>query len=376
MTLPRRRFLLGVAALPASSVLAGRPLPGIVATVHNGYELHTALQTAGAGSSIVLAPGNFGDIGQFILASSNVSIRVQVPQRTVLRSPVVVQGNLVDLEGLAFQEGIVLVGDGLTITGSVFAGSPLEIRGVGTEVAGCEFHSYKSRAISINGTAQNPYIHHNYIHDCMSGANSAVRVGQSTRDSNRRISARIDSNRFERCRPGSSETISVKSSGNVISGNTFTDCNNVVNRHGEDNLYQGNTLERCYGLLIHDGNNRVVGNRLVTPTRFRGISIMGGNCPWNATIQGSHPQAYNTFLAGNSGAMIIGAQYSGDNLPAVNTIVDSHQGSIALKAHVGTVLPPGTVPGGQNIRQQKKNRKKGAEPPAPTEPAPPEPAPV
>ena len=63
MTVGRRRFLFGIAALPASSLLAGRPLPGLQATVYNGYELHTVLQTAGKGSSILLAPGNFGDFG-------------------------------------------------------------------------------------------------------------------------------------------------------------------------------------------------------------------------------------------------------------------------------------------------------------------------
>ncbi len=87
MSSARRRFLFGIAALPAGSLLAGRPLPGLVATVHNGYELHTALQTAGEGSSILLAPGHFGDIGQFILTSSNISVRVQTARRRCCTRP-------------------------------------------------------------------------------------------------------------------------------------------------------------------------------------------------------------------------------------------------------------------------------------------------
>ena len=63
MPLPRRNFLFGIAALPATSLLAGRQLPGLTTTVYNGYELHTALQAAGPGSSLLLAPGTYGDTG-------------------------------------------------------------------------------------------------------------------------------------------------------------------------------------------------------------------------------------------------------------------------------------------------------------------------
>jgi hypothetical protein len=370
MNVARRSFLFGIAALPASNLLAGRPLPGLTATVYNGYELHTALQTAGEGSSILLAPGNFGDIGQFVLASSNISVRVQSPKRTVLRSPLVVQGNRVDLDGLAFEEGVVLAGDGLTIVGSVLTGKGIDVSGVGTEIAGCELSAFTGRGICIKGSAQNPYIHHNFIHDSRgSGRGSAaIQVGLSMRDSNRRISARVDSNRIERCRGSSSETISIKSSGNVISGNTLTDCNNLCNRHGEGNIIQGNTLERCYGLIIHDAHTRVVGNRLVNAARERGISIMGGNAPWNAAVQGDHPQAYDTFVSGNSGPLIVEARYSGDNLPAANTTVESHDGSITLRSEVNTVLPPGMTPKPRGLKPDKKNKKDKNKPIDPVEP--------
>jgi Chondroitinase B len=370
MTVGRRRFLFGIAALPASSLLAGRPLPGLQATVYNGYELHTVLQTAGEGSSILLAPGNFGDIGQFVLASSNISVRVQNPKRTVLRSPLIVQGNQVDLDGLAFEEGVVLAGDGLTIVGSVFTGKGMDVSGVGAEVAGCELSAFTGRGICIKGSAQNPYIHHNYIHDSKGSGlgTAAIQVGLSMRDSNRRISARIDTNRIERCRGSSPETISIKSSGNVISGNTLTDCNNLCNRHSEDNIIQGNTLERCYGLIIHDARNRVVGNRLVSAARERGISIMNGDAPWNAAAQGNHPQAYDTFVSGNSGPLIVGAHYSGDNIPAANTTVESHDGSITLRSEVNTILPPGVAATPRDLKPDKKNKKNKNKPVDPVVP--------
>ena len=87
--------------------------------MYNGYELHTALQAAGPGSRLLLAPGNYGDIGQFVLASSNISVRVQAPSRTILRAPLVVTGDQVDLDGLALMEDVHLAGLGLVIGNSL-----------------------------------------------------------------------------------------------------------------------------------------------------------------------------------------------------------------------------------------------------------------
>src|SRR5918998_99910 len=108
MAFHRRNVLFGILSLPASTPLSGRPIPGLTATVYNGYELHTANLAAGPGSSIMLAPGNYGDIGSFILTSSNVLVRGESLHQAVFRSPLVVNGNFVDLQELAFEEGIHL----------------------------------------------------------------------------------------------------------------------------------------------------------------------------------------------------------------------------------------------------------------------------
>jgi hypothetical protein len=79
MILHRRNVLFGIASLPASTLLAGHQLVGLTATVYNGYELQTALQAAGAGSSILLAPGNYGDLGGLL--------RVTQPEVTIRAEP-------------------------------------------------------------------------------------------------------------------------------------------------------------------------------------------------------------------------------------------------------------------------------------------------
>jgi hypothetical protein len=344
MPLKRRNFLFGIASLPASSLLAGRPLPGLTATVYNGYELHTALQTAGAGSTILLAPGNFGDIGSFVLAGSDISVRVQAPLRTTLRSRMVVNGSFVDLDGLAFEEGIEMIGNGVSIANSRFNGNGIRLSGVNAVVANNEIGPYRDKAIIVHGSAVGATIRNNYIHDAMGGSSdgyAAVQVGESMNDSERVLRAHVENNRIVRCDAGS-EAISVKSSGNVFVGNTLSDSRaNITNRHGHNNVYQNNVLERSYCIVVHDRGTRLVGNRAVNPLLGRSFRIMGGNIPADSNRQGGHPQAVDTYLQGNVGNLEIGAQFPGNRLPAVNTTVVSHSGSISLKAAVGTRLPGG-----------------------------------
>jgi hypothetical protein len=337
MSVSRRKILFGIAALPAGHLLAGRLLPGLTATVYNGYELHTALQAAGPDSSILLAPGDYGDIGRFILAGSNVSVRVQAPLRTILRVPLVVEGDFVELDGLAFEGGVHLAGAGEVIANSSFTGNGIDFRGVNTEVHHCDISHYSGRGIFARGTAVGANIHDNTIHDCLPGAESGIRIGASTRDTNKRVGARVVSNTCINLAAGSNETLSFKSSGNVMSGNRLINCNNIVNRHGEDNEISGNRLERSGAIVIQDARTLVANN-------VAAIRIMAGTSPWNMQVQGDHPQAAYTVLRGNSGALGIGRRYTPRyNYPAIYTRVESHNGGISLGFEQGTVLP-----GGQN----------------------------
>jgi hypothetical protein len=385
----RRNVLFGIASLPAASLVGRRPLPGLTATVYNGHELTAAFRAAGAGSVITLAPGDFGDVGPFVLTGSDISLRVQTPLRTVLRSRMIVRGSLVELDGLDLDDGIDLEGDGLSLVNSRArrrrrrrrrgggdndndngnnnnngndddndnddddAGGggggggrgPVSIAGTGNSVSNTEISGRGSSwGVSIGGSARSPRVTNNYIHHC----NAAIGIGISMVTSDTRIGALVQGNRIEDC-TGSTETIMVKASGNTITGNRLTNCNNVTNRHGESNTYSNNTMERCLCIVIHDRNNRVIGNRAVSPKLARSFRVMGGNIGPDSNSQGGHPQAVNTYLAGNVGNTLeIGAVFDGDRLPALNTIVASHSGSIRLLHHSGTRLPGGAGGGGDN----------------------------
>jgi len=160
---------------------------------------------------------------------------------------------------------------------------------------------------------------------------------------NTRIGALIERNRFERW-AFAAQTVSVKSSGNTVRGNLFVDCRNVTNRHGADNRYEGNTLERSGGIVVHDRGTRVLRNRL---SGGGAIRVMGGNAEADTTVQGRHPRAEDTYREDNSGLLDVGVRFEGDPLPALDTVVASHQGPIRLRPgrQVRTRLPGGRPPG-------------------------------
>ena len=332
----RRNVLFGIMSLPAASLPGRRPLPGLVATVHNGHELGAAFRAAGPGSTITLAPGDFGDVGPFALSASEVSLRAQAPLRTMLRSALVVRGSMVELDGLAFEDGVVLAGAGLSVANGRVRGRGVLVAGDGASLSNNQISGVGTGfAINVGGSARGARVTNNHIRNCR----AAVGVGVSMATSNTRVGALVQGNRIEDC-TGGSETIMVKASGNTVSSNRLRNCNNVTNRHGEGNSYAGNTMERCLCIVVHDCGNRVTGNRAVSPKLARSFRVMGGNIGPDSNSQGGHPQAVNTYLSGNSGGTLeIGAQFQGDHLPAVNTTVASHGGNIRLLSQVGTRLP-------------------------------------
>jgi hypothetical protein len=341
MSFQRRNVLLGIAALPASSLLAGRPLPGLTATVYNGYELHTALQAAGAGSEIILAAGAYGDVGG-VLRITQASVRLRAEPGAVLReSTLVIEGDDVLVDGLTIMPvGNVHLTAGEVIDRRTITGNGLEIRGVNAEVRNCDISRYSDRGIDVRASATGAYIHDNHIHDCLPGASVGCMIGTSTADTNKRVGARVVNNTCTNLAAGSTETLSFKSSGNLIGSNRLINCNHIENRHGEDNQIIGNRLERCLGIRIQDARTLVANNVLVSiRTGGRGFQIMGGSVRWDEEIQGKHPQAAYTVLRGNSGPMIIGHKYRQFTYRAINTKVESHSGTIKLGFQEGTILP-------------------------------------
>src|SRR5689334_8232206 len=102
MPLGRRNFLHGVLALPAFPLATHRTrIDG--ATVRDGEELADALSRARPGDTILLAPGEFGGVGEFTVSVPNVTIRASVPLRSIVWAPMEVHGDGATVDGLMFR---------------------------------------------------------------------------------------------------------------------------------------------------------------------------------------------------------------------------------------------------------------------------------
>ena len=132
------------------------------------------------------------------------------------------------------------------------------------------------------------------------------------------------------------EAICVKTSDNLIQGNQISSSKGAYsNRYGERNQFIGNKSINSTGFLVEDRSNRLIGNLIEGTGR---ILILGGEVTASVTTNGPHVQATSTYLEANAGLLVIGHNYSG-TLPALNSQVKTHNGSIRLKNHKGTLLP-------------------------------------
>ena len=71
-----------------------------------------------------------------------------------------------------------------------------------------------------------------------------------------------------------------------------------------------------------------------------GFFTSGGNTIIRASNDADAASEFECQLNGmNTGLLVVGYNYSGTSLPALDTQVTSHSGQIKLKNHSGTRLP-------------------------------------
>ena len=147
------------------------------------------------------------------------------------------------------------------------------------------------------------------------------------------MGALVENNLFERV-DVDSETISVKSSGNIIRQNTFLDCRSrPTNRFGNKNSWHANWIENCRGMWIYGAGHELVGNR-VSGSRD-GMCLMAGNTTPNAIRVGKRggksrdlrPHCEDVTLIGNDADHLIVGKVLKQNgeaftMPAVRTRIE------------------------------------------------------
>ena len=335
MSLQRRNFLHGVLALPGVAPLGYGIGPSFGTSVRSGEELKAALAAAMPGTTIVLAPGDFGVVAQFDLTVPNVTLCASVPLHSTLRSPLVVRGDHARILGLAFR------GDGednLYMVAVAACKNSIAITSNDVEVNGCDFSYFPQRAIFVRSGLRS------YIHDCgfhnntkgsISNSHEAIGLGYSNQYSRTSMNARIINNKFWNL-SFDGEAISVKTSENLLEGNQLTSSQGAfTQRYGQNNTFARNVSTNSRGIVIGGRGAKVINNQINGTGR---IAIQAGTVKADVLTNGSqiHPQSADTIVEGNSGPLVIGNQYK--PVPAVNTSVRNHKGSVKLMLHTGTTM--------------------------------------
>ncbi len=274
-------FLAGAAAMAATAGEVTVTLP----------EVAGALENARPGDVINIADGNWNDVrlnwrapGFPMTVRALRSGRVRVGGNSSLR----LSGDSLTVEGLDFRgvtpakgSGVVEFRDGKEVANACrltdclidscnpsrrdITASYIVLHGRGNRVDHCSLTGKLNLGVTLlvnlndaRSLDNNHLIDHNYFGPRpVYGSNGAetMRIGTSQQayESSR---TRVENNLFDRC-DGEVEVISVKSSDNVVKGNTFLECEGVVAlRHGKRNRVEGN-------LFLGNGRRNTGGVRVV-----------------------------------------------------------------------------------------------------------------
>lgn len=294
----RRRALLA-GAMPLSLLmpraLCGRgvdaPTQNREISVTSDDELSDALLEAGAGDHLVLDDGEYGL--ELVVASGGIAaaplvIRSARPLGARLNGRFELRAADIWLAGLEVSGGGIVGDDRVRVSHCRFSetsGIALTVaRGKDISVEYCAFQGCSGRGVSIApkgkpGAVVAPHIHHNLFSDFRGEAgenvHEAVQIGQFGGDAALAVQAVVESNLFVDVNVDS-EIISVKSSENTISNNTFLNCNaRPTNRFGNRNRWLRNWIENCHGMWVYGADHELVGNRVLSSRD--GMCLMAGN---------------------------------------------------------------------------------------------------
>jgi poly(beta-D-mannuronate) lyase len=356
----------------AIGLVAGTGAHGATHVVANEAALAAALANAAAGDEIVVRDGNYR--GNFQLAQSGTAerpilVRAEHPLKALLRDSLFeLKGNHGGLRGLVFEGSQVgITGSFNDVGHNLFRNGdtppPPKMKGAVWTSGGASHnrihHNELTRWSTFGFRIWQPEaqttgnrIDHNYVHDYSnqrSGNEPEVfQVGSTQASSNVNVATIVEYNLVERVSI-TGELLSLKSSGNLIRGNTFIDIRgSVQGRHGCNNTFLNNTLMGGKTVLrAYGDNHRLIGNRLVGAD----IVVSPGDVTQDQLRKiddhGTHPAARHQIVAGNvleqGGKIRIGeGGRESFTIPAQDTSVAGNTGPVVSEGpglrHTGTTL--------------------------------------
>ncbi|MFI8436181.1 chondroitinase-B domain-containing protein [Streptomyces sp. NPDC079020] len=293
----RRTFLRGTAVAALAAVPLGQlPSAGAAeaaAPVTSLAALQSAINAAAPGDRIVLADGTYTvpSGGSISVSGKNGTTDAPITIVSETRGGVVLQGERsfvfnnssnITVSGFAFRQSTSLELPAncsrIRLTRNDFGFADIEglywvvVRADDAKIDRNHFHDKTTAGIFIvvdgpgsTAMAQRLHIFRNHFSDhSFGGANGGepIRLGVSGRALSG-ANAVVEYNLFERC-DGDPETISVKSSDNIIRYNTIRDSlGGIVLRHGNRSRVEGNfLLGGTDGLRLYGNDHLIVNNYL------------------------------------------------------------------------------------------------------------------
>lgn len=323
-----------------------------VRTMHvaTGKAFSTALRNAKAGDHIILADG-LKLKGNYVLDESGyfgraIIIRSATGGGAILLGRLSVRGSFVRVSGLTVEGGSIDVyGNKVRISRNYIKDGKKNpaVRLLGgaarNRVDHNEIFNMSSQGIQLKLAKDDPIrsienrIDHNYFHDFASGRmtkGEALEIGDKNDMSDVVTRTRIDHNLFQRINIDD-EVMTLKSSGNLVSYNTFESSEGFIsNRHGRNNVFRANVFDKIdKGLRVHGDGTLVIANVFFNSP----LTAMSGNIT-QASVKSSRfgfPAARSSNFSCNqvTGADIgVGYGYAGSTVTAKRTRLDNNEGNI------------------------------------------------
>jgi hypothetical protein len=186
------------------------------------------------------------------------------------------------------------------------------------------------------GNNVNHYAHHNYFHDNDGSDNNGYYDGSSTGRLSLNTGIVVEYNLWEDWKGGG--CTHTKAGGQTIRFNTCVGgAEDMVIRTGQNNKIIANWVENARnGIRVYDEGNQIIGNRVIGSE----IGIRSGSIANSSQMQpgnAGYIAATDTLVAGNTGNLRVGYNFSSyDSVPARDTRIEAHDGSVSLGRHTGT----------------------------------------
>lgn len=264
----------------------------------NALEAH--IQRAGPGDTIYLEPGTYQKLALTISVSGTKTHPIVIDGNGEAivegNSSITLRGDWVTLRGITFKDvgrnAVIVNGSHSRITGSLFyrCGSTVhaacvKINGNSDEVDFNDFIGSRSVSLEIMGDSTVPadaFVHHNRFIDIPhlsdNGQEPIQVASKGGTISDEPYRAQILNNIFFKA-DGDVEAVSLKTSQNIVSGNSFKDSSSAPNiRGGSHNTVSYNLIVNSFPVRVYGNHHNIVGNTFVCP---RGSSAIRLDDSWH-----------------------------------------------------------------------------------------------